>query len=202
MFSYWNYGIIILIVLVLIWINTSRWLHIRLMFQLYNISALWGLRWQLEPHLCSQMIEGFEPVMPAEYYAEFNRAIYPRNSQGDNTINQKDIKRICDRNLRWLQQNAKPCVKPNKVPVIHIKDKDSHHKIQDLVAKGVPFLIRGVSLDCQTRMKYKALMEKAGENKVYMSISNQSTCPKNTLCIFFNISACSYFHISTFFQVL
>jgi hypothetical protein len=126
------------------------------------------------------MIEGFEPVMPAEYYAEFNRAIYPRNSQGDNTINQKDIKRICDRNLRWLQQNSKPCVKPNKVPVIHIKDKDSHHKIQDFVAKGVPFLIRGVSLDCQTRMKYKALMEKAGENKVYMSISNQSTCPKNT----------------------
>lgn len=177
--NYFHTFILLCIILVLIWINTSKWLHIRLMFQLYNISALWGLRWQLEPHLCSEMINGFEPIMPLHYYADFNRAVYLRNSQGDNTIHSKLVQKICDRNLKWLQKHSTTQNTSKNVPIVHINDPNHSALIQSYVSQGIPFLIRGVSLDCQTNMKYANLMKTAGENKVYMSISNQTTCPSN-----------------------
>jgi hypothetical protein len=57
------------------------------MFFLYDLFSLFGLYWRFEPHYCSPMKYGFKPVMPLDFYAEFNQALFPRISSGDNKLN-------------------------------------------------------------------------------------------------------------------
>ena len=38
------------------------------------------------------MTIGFKPAMPLEFYADFNKAIFPRIPTGDNDLNKDEIK--------------------------------------------------------------------------------------------------------------
>ena len=107
---------LIVLIICIYWIF-KRFININLMFLFYDIYALFGMYWIFEPSYCSNMKSGFTPVMPIEYYAEFNKAIFPRISSGDNNLNKEQIKKICDRNLKWLQTNGNTY---NKVKEIDI----------------------------------------------------------------------------------
>jgi len=174
------YFILILIIMfIIIYCIFQRIINVNLMFFMYDVYALFGLYWQLQPQYCSPMKFGFKPVMPIEFYAEFNKAIFPRIPSGDNTLNKEEVIRICDRNLEWLQKNGEICVKPINVEIIHTNDPEFKQKVMFYIKHDYPFVMRGVELSCFKTMRYDKLMKTAGNDKVYMSPSSEETCTDN-----------------------
>jgi len=171
--------IVFLILLAILYFIFKRRIDSILIFLFYDIYALFGLYWQIEPEYCSNMKFGFTPVMPLEYYAEFNKAIFPRIPSGDNTINSKKIIEICNRNLQWLLQNGKIYDKAKSIEVFHVDQIDFKEKIMYYIKNDYPFIIRGANLKCFETMKFENLMKIAGNKKVYMSPSGETTCPDN-----------------------
>ena len=169
----------IIAVLIALYFIFKRRIDINLMLLFVDINSLFGLYWRMVPEYCSPMKNGFQPVMPLEYYAEFNRAIYPRIPSGDNTLNMAEIKRICRRNLRWLQQNRKANPDPIKIDIIYVNEPKFKQKALEYVKNDYPFVMRGVKLQCFKTMRFDKLLETAGNNKVYMSPSSEETCPDN-----------------------
>uniref|UniRef100_A0A6C0ARM2 JmjC domain-containing protein n=1 Tax=viral metagenome TaxID=1070528 RepID=A0A6C0ARM2_9ZZZZ len=155
---------------------------------MYDIYALFGLYWQTEPEYCSPMKYGFTPVMPLEYYAEFNKAVFDRIPTGDNTLNNEEVMRICDRNLEWLRKNGEIYDKPKKIEVLYVDQNDFKEKVLYYVKNDYPFVMRGVDLTCFKNMRYDALMKKAGNNKVYMSPSAEESCPDNVFTELKNVA--------------
>jgi hypothetical protein len=178
---------VIIIILIIIYFIFKRQININLMFLIYDIYALFGLYWQTKPEYCSPMKFGFTPVMPLEYYAEFNKAIFDRIPGGDNTLNSEEVIRICDRNLEWLIKNGEIYDKPKKIEVLYIDRQDFKEKVLYYVKNDYPFVMRGLDLKCFETMRYDALMKKAGNNKVYMSPSPEETCPDNVFTELKNI---------------
>ena len=112
--------IIILYVFYFRFFHLDRLIKINLMFFLYDFISLFGLYWRFEPQYCSPMKYGFKPVMPLEFYAEFNQSIFSRIPSGNNNINKPEIIKICDRNLHWLQKNGKKCIHPTKIDILYV----------------------------------------------------------------------------------
>jgi hypothetical protein len=122
---------------------------------------------------------GFTPAMPLSYYADFNKAIYPRIPSGNNDLNKEEIIRICDRNLEWLKQNGKIIDKARSIVILHKNDPNFKDKVMFYIKHDFPFVMRGIELSCFTSMRFNKLMETAGNNKVYMSPSSEESCPDN-----------------------
>jgi hypothetical protein len=174
-----NIFIVFIILLILVYLFFKRNIDITLMFLFYDIYALFGLYWKFEPEYCSNMKFGFTPVMPLEYYADFNKAIFPRIPYGDNKINSEQIIQICDRNLKWLLQNSKIYEKPKQIEIFYVDQPDFKEKVMHYLKNDYPFVMRGVDLTCFESMRFENLMKIAGNNKVYMSPSMEKTCPDN-----------------------
>jgi Cupin-like domain len=179
--------IILILVLILVYLFFKRNVDITLMFLFYDIYALYGYYWKLEPAYCSNMKFGFTPVMPLEYYADFNKAIFPRIPSGNNTINNEKVIEICDRNLKWLNQNGIIYKKPKLIEIFHIDQPDFKEKVLHYLKNDYPFVMRGVELECFKTMQFENLMKIAGNNKVYMSPSAEKTCPDNVFTELKNI---------------
>ena len=186
--------IIIFIVIIIIFLNCyhffnlKRKISINLMFLFYDIYSLFGFYWQLQPQYCSSMKYGFTPVMPLEYYADFNKAIFERIPLGDNTLNKKEIIKICDRNLNWLQENREICIHPTKIEILYANSPDFKKKVMTYIKNDFPFVIRGIELKCFTTMRFDHLMKIAGNQKVYMSTTSEETCPDNVFTELKNIT--------------
>lgn len=182
---------IVVVVLVVLYFIFRRIIDINMMFWAYDAMSLYGVYWQTEPEYCSPMKEGFTPAMPLEYYAEFNKAVFPRVPSGDNTLNTEEVRRICDRNLAWLQKNGKICTTPKKVDILYANSPDFKQNVITYIKKDIPFVIRGLDLTCFTNMRFDKLLEKVGENKVYMNPSTDpesaKNCPNNIFTEFKNI---------------
>jgi len=179
--------IILILLLILVYLFFKRNIDITLMFLFYDIYALSGYYWKLEPAYCSNMKFGFTPVMPLEYYADFNKAIFPRIPSGNNTINNEKVIEICDRNLKWLHQNGAIYKKPKQIEIFHIDQPDFKEKVLHYLKNDYPFVMRGVELQCFKTMQFENLMKIAGNNKVYMSPSAEKTCPDNVFTELKNI---------------
>lgn len=185
---YKKYSFIIFIILIIIiYIIFYREININLMFMLYDLYALYGYYWKTVPQYCSPMKIGFNPVMPLEFYADFNNAIFKRIPTGDNYINKDEIIKICDRNLKWLTENGKIFDKPIQIEILYIDSSDFKNKMMSYLKNNYPFVIRGVNLKCFETMRFNKLIEKVGNNKVYMSPSNEESCPDNIFTEFKNI---------------
>ena len=184
--------LVIVIILVVLYFTFRRIIDINMMFWSYDALALFGTYWQTVPEYCSPIKAGFTPVMPLEYYADFNKAIFPRIPSGDNTLNADEVKRICDRNLAWLQKNGKVCTTPKKVDILYANSPDFKTKVATYLKDDIPFVIRGLDLTCFKTMRFDKLMEKVGENKVYMHPSadpeSVKNCPDNIFTEFKNIT--------------
>lgn len=170
--------LIMIIILIIIYVIFKRRININLMFLLYDIYALFGIYWRFEPQYCSNMKVGFKPVMPLEYYAEFNRTIFDRIPKGENDKNSEKIKMICDRNLFWLQENGSVS-NAKEIKVFFKDDPDFNKNVLYHIKNDLPFVMRGVELTCFESMRFDKLMKVAGNNKVYMSPSSEETCPDN-----------------------
>lgn len=157
------------------------------MFLFYDIYALSGYYWKMEPEYCSNMKFGFTPVMPLEYYADFNKAIFPRIPSGNNTINNEKVIEICDRNLKWLHQNGDIYKTPKQIEIFHVDQPDFKENVLHYLKNDYPFVMRGVELQCFKTMQFENLMKIAGNNKVYMSPSAEKTCPDNVFTELKNI---------------
>ena len=181
-----NYTIFF-IVLIIIYFFFKRTFDINLMFFLYDIYALFGFYWQFEPEYCSPMKSGFSPVMPLKYYADFNKAIFPRIPIGNNDLNKEEIIRICDRNLEWLQKHGKIYNKAKNIEIILVNDPNFKTKVMTHLKNNIPFVMRGLELSCFKTMRFDKLMETAGNSKVYMSPSTEESCPDNIFTEFKNV---------------
>jgi mannose-6-phosphate isomerase-like protein (cupin superfamily) len=177
---------IILIALILFFVF-RRIILINTAFMLYDIYSLNGLYWKTIPEYCSPMKYGFRPVMPLEFYADFNNAIFERIPTGNNLLNRDKIIQICDRNLKWLNENAKICEQPTPIEILYVNDSDFERKVMFYLLNDHPFVMRGINLKCFETMKFDKLMEKVGNNKVYMSPSQEKSCPDNVFTEFNNI---------------
>jgi len=177
----------IFIIFVVIYVKYKRYIDIKLMFLFYELYSWFGQYWKLDLEHCSDMKQGFTPVMPLSYYAEFNKAIFPRIPVGDNTLHRDEIIRICDRNLEWLKTHGKICDIPKPVEIFHVNDPDFQEKVLSHVKNGLPFVMRGMELSCFTTMRIDNLMKIAGDQKVYMSPSSEKTCPDNVFTELKNI---------------
>jgi len=176
----------VVILIIIIYILFRRTININLMFFVYDLSALFGNYWLSDPSHCSNMKYGFTHVMPLDYYAEFNKAIFPRIPKGENTLNSEKIKSICNRNLEWLKkygihQRAK------KIPVFNVNDADFKQNVMHCIQNDFPFVMRGIELQCFKTMRFENLLKIAGNNKVYMSPSAEKTCPDNVFTELKNI---------------
>ena len=177
---------ILLIILVILYITFKRTIDIHAMFGFYDVySGFGGYRW-LYPEYCSPMKYGFHPVMPLEFYAEFNKTIYPRISSGDKSINKNEIIRICDRNLEWLKRNGTPS-RPKQIEILHVDQPDFKEKVAFYLKNDFPFVMRGVDLKCFETMQFDNLLKTVGDNKVYMTPTFQKSCPDHTFTEFKNI---------------
>jgi len=174
-----NHLIIITISLIVLYFIFKRRIDITLMFLFYDIYALFGLYWNFDPAFCSRMKFGFTPVMPLEYYADFNKAVFSRIPTGDNKINSERIIEICDRNLKWLIRNGKIYDKPKPIEIFYVDQPDFKEKVMYCLKNDYPFVMRGVELQCFENMRFENLIKMAGNNKVYMSPSTEKTCPDN-----------------------
>ena len=125
------------------------------------------------------MTIGFKPAMPLEFYADFNKAIFPRIPTGDNDLNKDEIIKICDRNLKWLKENGEICDKPIQIEILYFDSPDFKTKVMKYMKNDYPFVMRGINLKCFETMRFNKLIEKAGNNKVYMSPSSEESCPDN-----------------------
>jgi hypothetical protein len=173
----WVY--LLVIVLLVIGIMFHRQIEINSVFLLYDAYALYGSYWKTTPEYCSPIVDGFTPILPLSHYAEFNKAIFPRIPSGENTINREMVIDICERNLQWLKQNAKICREPKTLEVLHVDSPDFKTKVMAYLHKDHPFIMRGVNLKCFETMRLDKLIEKVGNDKVYMSVSGEKTCPEN-----------------------
>jgi len=193
-YNYFIPIIVLILVIILLFFSYSntftitRTIKINTMFLIYDIYALFGLSWQFAPQYCSSMKTGFTPILPLKYYAEFNKAIFPRISSGNNTLNQEEVIKICDRNLEWLRKNREICSSPTKIEVIYVNTPNFKEKVMTYIKKDYPFVIRGLDLKCFTTMRFKQLMKVAGNHKVYMSPSQEETCPDNIFTELQNIT--------------
>jgi len=174
-----NHLIIISISLIVLYFIFKRRIDITLMFLFYDIYALFGLYWNFDPAFCSRMKFGFTPVMPLEYYADFNKAVFSRIPTGDNKINSERMIEICDRNLKWLIRNGKIYDKPKPIEIFYVDQPDFKEKVMYCLKNDYPFVMRGVELQCFENMRFENLIKMAGNNKVYMSPSTEKTCPDN-----------------------
>jgi hypothetical protein len=174
-----NHLIIITISLIVLYFIFKRRIDITLMFLFYDIYALFGLYWNFDSAFCSRMKFGFTPVMPLEYYADFNKAVFPRIPAGDNKINSELMIEICDRNLNWLIRNGKIYEKAKQIEIFHVDQPDFKEKVMYCLKNDYPFVMRGVELQCFENMRFENLIKIAGNNKVYMSPSTEKTCPDN-----------------------
>jgi hypothetical protein len=182
-----KYKYILFILLVIIYLIFRRRIDINLMFMGYDLYALYGYYWQMFPQYCSPMKNGFTPVMPLEFYSEFNKEIFNRIPTGDNNINKDKVIKICDRNLKWLNENGKVFDTPIQIEILNIDSHDYKEKMKNYLTNNYPFVIRGATLKCFETMKFDKLMEKVGNNKVYMSPSSEESCPDNIFTEFKNI---------------
>jgi len=182
-----NHLIIITISLIVLYFIFKRRIDITLMFLFYDIYALFGLYWNFDSAFCSRMKFGFTPVMPLEYYADFNKAVFPRIPAGDNKINSELMIEICDRNLKWLIQNGKIYEKAKQIEIFHVDQSDFKEKVMYCLKNDYPFVMRGVELQCFENMRFENLIKIAGNNKVYMSPSTEKTCPDNIFTELINI---------------
>jgi hypothetical protein len=130
---------------------------------------------------------GFNPVMPLNFYADFNKAIFPRIPKGENDVNHSEIIKICDRNLKWLIEKGSICDKPIQIDILDIHSPDSKYKWMTHLKNDYPFVIRGADLKCFETMRFDKLLNKVGNDKVYMSPSSEKTCPDNVFTEFKNI---------------
>lgn len=176
-----------LIIFLVIYFIFRRRINISLSFALYDLYALNGFYWKYIPHYCSPMTVGFNPVMPLQFYAEFNKAIFPRIPSGDNALNREEIIKICDRNLNWLKKNGEVFDKPIKIEILNKDSPDFNRKLMNYLKNDYPFVIRGVTLQCFNTMRFNKLLEKVGDRKVYMSPSSEESCPDNIFTEFKNI---------------
>jgi len=174
-----NHLIIITISLIVLYFIFKRRIDITLMFLFYDIYALFGLYWNFDSAFCSRMKFGFTPVMPLEYYADFNKAVFPRIPAGDNKINSELMIEICDRNLNWLIRNGKIYEKAKQIEIFNVDQPDFKEKVMYCLKNDYPFVMRGVELQCFENMRFENLIKIAGNNKVYMSPSTEKTCPDN-----------------------
>lgn len=181
-----NY-IIFFCAILITYVIFKRRIDVNLMFMGYDLYSLYGYYWKFMPEYCSPMKIGFTPVMPLEYYAEFNKAIFNRIPTGDNNINKDEVIKICDRNLKWLTENGKVFDKPIQIEILYINSSDFKNKMMKLLKNDYPFVIRGADLTCFQTMKFDRLMEKVGNDKVYMTPSLQDSCPDNIFTEFKNI---------------
>lgn len=156
-----------------------RHIFINSLFAIYDMYSLYGFYWKTAPEYCSPMKNGFTPVMPLEFYADFNKAIFPRIPTGDNKMHEENIIKICDRNLKWLLENGKICEKPIPIEIVEYNSDGFQEKIMNHIKNAIPFVIRGVELKCFQAMKFEKLIEKSGNDKVYMSPSSEESCPEN-----------------------
>jgi hypothetical protein len=177
----------IILLLIVIYVIFYRSININLMFMFYDLYALYGYYWKSIPEYCSPMKIGFNPVMPLEFYADFNKAIFPRIPSGDNNINKEEIIKICDRNLKWLEKNGKIFDKHIPIEILDINSSDFKYKMINYLKNNYPFVIRGTNLRCFETMRFNKLIEKVGDNKVYMSPSSEESCPDNIFTEFKNI---------------
>ena len=183
----YNYLIYVTIILFIIYVFFRRQININGAFALYDMYALYGFYWKTIPEYCSPMKIGFKPVMPLEFYADFNKAIFPRIPTGDNTLNHEQIVKICDRNLKWLLKNGEVCDKPIQVEILYLNSPNFTTKVMSYLKNNYPFVIRGADLKCFETMKFEKLMKKVGNDKVYMSPSSEESCPDNIFTEFKNI---------------
>jgi len=183
----YNFLIYIIIILLIIYLFFRRQININAAFVLYDMYALYGFYWKTIPEYCSPMKIGFKPVMPLEFYADFNKAIFPRIPTGDNTLNHELIVKICDRNLKWLLKNGEVCDKPIQIEILYLNSPDFTTKVMSYLKNNYPFVMRGADLKCFETMKFEKLMEKVGNDKVYMSPSSEESCPDNIFTEFKNI---------------
>lgn len=170
---------IVIISIIVFYFIFKRRIDINLMFLGYDLYALNGYYWKTCPEYCSPMKMGFRPVMPLEFYAEFNKAVSQRIPTGENNINKEEVIKICDRNLKWLTEHGKVFQKPIQIEIIHVDSPDFKTKIMNYIKNDYPFVIRGVNLKCFETMRFEKLMKKVGHNKVYMSPSSEKSCPDN-----------------------
>jgi hypothetical protein len=184
--KYSKYLLILLAVLIIYFIFRRR-IDINLMFVIYDVYSLFGYYWKCFPQYCSPMKVGFTPVMPLEFYADFNKAIFERIPTGDNNLNKQEVMNICDRNLKWLKENGKVVTNPIQLEVINVDSPDFKNKVMTYLKNDYPFVMRGAVLKCFETMKFDRLMQKVGNNKVYMSPSSEKTCPDNIFTEFKDI---------------
>jgi hypothetical protein len=180
--------VLIVIISLVIYFIFRRRIDINLMFVLYDTYALYGHYWKWVPQYCSPMKVGFNPVMPLEFYADFNKAIFERIPTGDNTLNKQAVMKICDRNLKWLQENGRTFDHPIQLEVLEPDSPEFKSKMMNYLENDYPFVIRGVNLKCFETMQFDRLMEKVGNRKVYMSPSSEKTCPDNIFTEFKQIT--------------
>lgn len=183
----YNKYITLFIFFAILYIIFMRRININLMFIIYDLYALYGYYWQWFPQYCSPMKIGFNPVMPLEFYAEFNKAIFKRIPSGDNSINRDQVIKICDRNLKWLTENSNTFDNPIQIEILYLDSPDFKFKVMEYLKNDYPFVIRGLHLKCFETMKFDRLMEKVGDIKVYMSPSSEESCPDNIFTEFKNI---------------
>jgi hypothetical protein len=174
-----NIYILFITLFIILYVLFKRQIEINLIFTLYDIYSFNGLYWKTTPEYCSPMKNGFTPVMPLEFYADFNKAVFERIPSGNNKINETEIIKICDRNLDWLRKNGKKWEKATQIEIIDFHTENSKEKIVNLLKKDKPFVIRGIKLKCFETMKFDKLIEKNGKDKVYMSPSSEESCPDN-----------------------
>jgi Cupin-like domain len=169
--NYFYFVVAIVVVILCFVFAYRRHIYIHFLFAIYDLLSLYGLYWRMDIEHCSPMKEGFVPVMPLEYYGECNKELFPRISSGNNKLHRERIISICDRNLEWLQTYAQPVIHPQQVTVVRWNETET---ISRLLQKDVPFVIRGMELQCFTTMQLNHMIEMAGNKKVYMS-----KCPEN-----------------------
>lgn len=178
---------ILILTILIIYLVFKRRVDINSIFFIYDVYSLFGFYWKLQPQYCSPMKYGFNPVMPLEFYADFNQAIFQRIPTGDNTLNKEKVIQICDRNLEWLKRNRK-INEAKQLEVFHVNQPDFKEKVLFYLKNDYPFVMRGIDLTCFQTMRFDNLLKTAGNNKVYMSPSSEESCPDNIFTELKNIN--------------
>lgn len=149
-----------------------RNLFVFLIFFIYDCTSLFGLRKEWQPEYCAEELNNFQPVMPLEYYADFNKAVFPRVPSGNMELNKTEIINICDRNLEWLRKHG-TIAKAKPIPILDYNDPSSQSKVIMYIKNKVPFVIRHFKMEVHQSMRLDKLLEIAKEDNVYMSPSGE-----------------------------
>lgn len=182
-----NLYFILFFLIIFILIIFRRCITINVIFAVYDLYAMYGYYWTLHPEYCSPMKNGFNPIMPLEFYSQFNKAIFSRIPTGDNSINRDNVIQICNRNLEWLRNNKEEHSKPIQLDILYYGSDEFSKKVKYYIENDLPFVMRGLQLKCFKTMRFDNLLEKVGNNKVYMSPSNEKSCSDNIFTEFKNV---------------